>query len=90
MDTAFACFNTDKVQALPLHICSWADIHAVVKEIVAINNVDILKIRNMMLEKWICKTGPAVTKVCQFDSVCISTALSLLINAHRLTYQVPS
>ncbi|XP_056274414.1 kinetochore-associated protein 1 isoform X3 [Pseudoliparis swirei] len=38
------------------------DIHAVVKEIAAINNVDLLYIRNMMLEKWICKTGPAVTK----------------------------
>ncbi|XP_033947948.1 kinetochore-associated protein 1 [Pseudochaenichthys georgianus] len=38
------------------------DIHAVVKEIATINNVDLLKIRNMMLEKWICKTGPAVTK----------------------------
>lgn len=75
MDTAFARFNADKVQALPLYICSWADIHAVVKEIVSINNVDILKIRNMMLEKWICKTGPAVTKVCQLDSVCISTVL---------------
>lgn len=35
-----------------------------VKEIATINNVDLLKIRNMMLEKWICKTGPAVTKVC--------------------------
>lgn len=39
------------------------DIHAVVKEIATINNVDLFKIRNMMLEKWICKTGPAVTKV---------------------------
>ncbi|XP_068422638.1 kinetochore-associated protein 1 isoform X2 [Clinocottus analis] len=38
------------------------DVHAVVKEIATINNVDLLKIRNMMLEKWICKTGPAVTK----------------------------
>ncbi|XP_075882024.1 kinetochore-associated protein 1 [Nelusetta ayraudi] len=38
------------------------DIHAVVKELAHINNVDALKIRNMMLEKWICKTGPAVTK----------------------------
>ncbi|XP_063753413.1 kinetochore-associated protein 1 isoform X2 [Eleginops maclovinus] len=40
----------------------YPDIHAVVKEIATINNVDLLKIRNMMLEKWICKTGPAVTK----------------------------
>uniref|UniRef100_A0A671UHV5 Kinetochore associated 1 n=1 Tax=Sparus aurata TaxID=8175 RepID=A0A671UHV5_SPAAU len=42
---------------------TYPDIHAVVKEIATINNVDLLKIRNMMLEKWICKTGPAVTKV---------------------------
>lgn len=48
-------------------ICFWADIHAAVKEIANINNVDLLKIRNMMLEKWICKTGPAVTKVCHSD-----------------------
>uniref|UniRef100_A0A672YH79 Kinetochore associated 1 n=1 Tax=Sphaeramia orbicularis TaxID=375764 RepID=A0A672YH79_9TELE len=39
-----------------------SDIHAVVKEIAAISNVDLLKIRNMLLEKWICKTGPAVAK----------------------------
>ncbi|XP_018523951.1 kinetochore-associated protein 1 isoform X1 [Lates calcarifer] len=38
------------------------DIHTVVKEIATVNNVDLLKIRNMMLEKWICKTGPAVAK----------------------------
>uniref|UniRef100_A0A8C9YCM8 Kinetochore associated 1 n=1 Tax=Sander lucioperca TaxID=283035 RepID=A0A8C9YCM8_SANLU len=31
--------------------------------------VDLLKIRNMMLEKWICKTGPAVTKVCLSEVV---------------------
>ncbi|TMS04120.1 Kinetochore-associated protein 1 [Larimichthys crocea] len=41
---------------------TYPDIHAVVKEIATINNVDLLKIRNMLLEKWICKTGPAVTK----------------------------
>ncbi|XP_034727450.1 kinetochore-associated protein 1 isoform X2 [Etheostoma cragini] len=41
---------------------NYPDIHAVVQEIATINNVDLLKIRNMMLEKWICKTGPAVTK----------------------------
>uniref|UniRef100_A0A8C7PUM4 Kinetochore associated 1 n=1 Tax=Oncorhynchus mykiss TaxID=8022 RepID=A0A8C7PUM4_ONCMY len=35
------------------------DIHAVCKEIAAINSVDFLKIRSMLLEKWICKTGPA-------------------------------
>ncbi|XP_078106919.1 kinetochore-associated protein 1 isoform X1 [Sander vitreus] len=41
---------------------TYPDIHAVVQEIATINKVDLLKIRNMMLEKWICKTGPAVTK----------------------------
>ncbi|XP_071339118.1 kinetochore-associated protein 1 isoform X1 [Trachinotus anak] len=41
---------------------TYPDIHAAVKEIAAVNNVDLLKIRNMMLEKWICKTGPAVAK----------------------------
>ncbi|XP_035809725.2 kinetochore-associated protein 1 isoform X1 [Amphiprion ocellaris] len=41
---------------------TYPDIHAAVKEIATINNVDLLKIRNMMLEKWICKTGPAVAK----------------------------
>ncbi|XP_041792351.1 kinetochore-associated protein 1 isoform X1 [Chelmon rostratus] len=41
---------------------TYADIHAVVQEIATINSVDVLKIRNMMLEKWICKTGPAVSK----------------------------
>ncbi|XP_067376658.1 kinetochore-associated protein 1 isoform X2 [Channa argus] len=41
---------------------TYPDVHAVVKEIATINNVDLLKIRNMLLEKWICKTGPAVAK----------------------------
>uniref|UniRef100_A0A3Q3MU59 Kinetochore associated 1 n=1 Tax=Mastacembelus armatus TaxID=205130 RepID=A0A3Q3MU59_9TELE len=41
---------------------TYPDIHAVVKEIATVNSVDLLKIRNMMLEKWICKTGPAMTK----------------------------
>nr|XP_020458071.1 kinetochore-associated protein 1 [Monopterus albus] len=41
---------------------AYPDIHTVVKEIATINNVDLLKIRNMMLEKWICKTGPAMAK----------------------------
>ncbi|KAJ8415551.1 hypothetical protein AAFF_G00425310 [Aldrovandia affinis] len=35
------------------------DIHAVVKEIAAINNVDLTKVRDMLLEKWLCKTGPS-------------------------------
>uniref|UniRef100_A0AAQ4PH06 Kinetochore associated 1 n=1 Tax=Gasterosteus aculeatus aculeatus TaxID=481459 RepID=A0AAQ4PH06_GASAC len=42
----------------------YPDIHAVVKEIACINNVDLLKIRNMMLEKWICKTGASGNEEC--------------------------
>ncbi|XP_015234284.1 PREDICTED: kinetochore-associated protein 1 [Cyprinodon variegatus] len=41
---------------------TFPDIHAAVREIAKINNVDLVKIRTMLLEKWICKTGPAVTK----------------------------
>ncbi|CAG5923423.1 unnamed protein product [Menidia menidia] len=41
---------------------AFPDIHAAVKEIATINSVDLLKIRNMLLEKWICKTGPAAAK----------------------------
>nr|XP_057927381.1 kinetochore-associated protein 1 [Doryrhamphus excisus] len=41
---------------------TYPDIHAVVKEVASINKVDLLKVRNMMLEKWICRTGPAVAK----------------------------
>ncbi|CAL9708810.1 unnamed protein product [Knipowitschia caucasica] len=41
---------------------TYPDLHAVIKEVASINNVDLLKIRKMLLEKWICKTGPAVTK----------------------------
>uniref|UniRef100_A0A8C9TIM5 Kinetochore associated 1 n=1 Tax=Scleropages formosus TaxID=113540 RepID=A0A8C9TIM5_SCLFO len=39
---------------------AYPDIHAVAKEIAAINNVDLSKVRDMMLEKWLCKTGPSV------------------------------
>uniref|UniRef100_A0A3B3YVA8 Uncharacterized protein n=1 Tax=Poecilia mexicana TaxID=48701 RepID=A0A3B3YVA8_9TELE len=39
---------------------TFPDIHAAVREIATINNVDLGKICNMLLEKWICKTGPAL------------------------------
>uniref|UniRef100_A0A8C5BA13 Kinetochore associated 1 n=1 Tax=Gadus morhua TaxID=8049 RepID=A0A8C5BA13_GADMO len=42
----------------------YPDLHAVCKGIATINNVDLLKIRNLLLEKWICRTGPAGAKVC--------------------------
>uniref|UniRef100_A0AAY5JYA4 Kinetochore associated 1 n=1 Tax=Esox lucius TaxID=8010 RepID=A0AAY5JYA4_ESOLU len=35
---------------------TYPDIHAACKEIATINDVDFLKIRSMLLEKWICKT----------------------------------
>uniref|UniRef100_A0A6Q2Z0M1 Kinetochore associated 1 n=1 Tax=Esox lucius TaxID=8010 RepID=A0A6Q2Z0M1_ESOLU len=41
---------------------TYPDIHAACKEIATINDVDFLKIRSMLLEKWICKTGPAAAK----------------------------
>uniref|UniRef100_A0A3B4VCT3 Kinetochore associated 1 n=1 Tax=Seriola dumerili TaxID=41447 RepID=A0A3B4VCT3_SERDU len=61
---------------------TYPDIHAAVKEIATVNNVDLLKIRNMMLEKWICKTGPAVAKVC----LCLS--LPLTVSVHFLFHLV--
>ncbi|XP_029017996.1 kinetochore-associated protein 1 isoform X2 [Betta splendens] len=49
---------------------TYPDIHAMVKEIATINSVDLMKIRNMLLEKWICKTGPAIAK--DFSNDCFS------------------
>uniref|UniRef100_A0A665X5B7 Kinetochore associated 1 n=1 Tax=Echeneis naucrates TaxID=173247 RepID=A0A665X5B7_ECHNA len=51
---------------------TYPDIHSAIKEIATVNNVDLLKIRNMMLEKWICKTGPAMAKVCH---VCLMSVV---------------
>ncbi|KAL7836428.1 hypothetical protein AOLI_G00277120 [Acnodon oligacanthus] len=34
----------------------YPDIHTLAKEIASINGVDLLKIRNILLEKWLCKT----------------------------------
>ncbi|KAG7480993.1 hypothetical protein MATL_G00062040 [Megalops atlanticus] len=43
---------------------SHPDIHAVAKEIAGINSVELSKVRDMLLEKWLCKTGPsAVTEM---------------------------
>ncbi|XP_060739087.1 kinetochore-associated protein 1 isoform X1 [Tachysurus vachellii] len=36
---------------------TYPDIHAVAREIASINSVDLLKIRNILLEKWLCKTN---------------------------------
>ncbi|KAF5904768.1 kinetochore-associated protein 1, partial [Clarias magur] len=49
---------------------TYPDIHAVAKEIASINGVDLLKIRNILLEKWLCKPGRTNDKDVQYqDSV---------------------
>uniref|UniRef100_A0A3Q4H4T1 Kinetochore associated 1 n=1 Tax=Neolamprologus brichardi TaxID=32507 RepID=A0A3Q4H4T1_NEOBR len=62
---------------------TYPDIHGAVKEIATVNNVDLLKIRTMLLEKWICKTGPAVVKVCHRSTHCV-------FNAYRVVYMLQS
>ncbi|TSW89619.1 Kinetochore-associated protein 1 [Bagarius yarrelli] len=42
---------------------SYPDIHMVAKEIASINGVDLHKIRNILLEKWLCKTGQTTCKL---------------------------
>uniref|UniRef100_A0A670KE24 Kinetochore associated 1 n=1 Tax=Podarcis muralis TaxID=64176 RepID=A0A670KE24_PODMU len=37
---------------------NYPDIHAMAKEIAEINNLDMEKIRNMLLEKWLCPSVP--------------------------------
>ncbi|XP_033030279.1 kinetochore-associated protein 1 [Lacerta agilis] len=37
---------------------NYPDIHALAKEIAEINNLDMEKIRNMLLEKWLCPSVP--------------------------------
>uniref|UniRef100_A0AAQ4R031 Kinetochore associated 1 n=1 Tax=Gasterosteus aculeatus aculeatus TaxID=481459 RepID=A0AAQ4R031_GASAC len=66
----------------------YPDIHAVVKEIACINNVDLLKIRNMMLEKWICKTGATVPKVGPNELTSFSELCSL--HVLRVVYMLQS
>ncbi|XP_051529247.1 kinetochore-associated protein 1 [Myxocyprinus asiaticus] len=41
---------------------TYPDIHKVAKEIASINGVDLLKIRNILLEKWLCRTGQSSGK----------------------------
>ncbi|TRY91813.1 hypothetical protein DNTS_012445, partial [Danionella cerebrum] len=38
---------------------SYPDIHSVAREVATINDVDLLKVRNILLEKWLCQTGPS-------------------------------
>lgn len=42
----------------------FTDLHGVAKEIAEINNVDLSKIRDMLLEKWLCKTEPSIEVSC--------------------------
>uniref|UniRef100_A0A8C2IAN2 Kinetochore associated 1 n=1 Tax=Cyprinus carpio TaxID=7962 RepID=A0A8C2IAN2_CYPCA len=42
---------------------SYPDIHSVARDIASINAVDLLKIRNILLEKWLCQTGQSNGKV---------------------------
>nr|XP_023653527.1 kinetochore-associated protein 1 isoform X2 [Paramormyrops kingsleyae] len=45
------------------------DLHGVAKEIAEINNVDLSKVRDILLEKWLCKTEPSIEEVSSQDSV---------------------
>ncbi|XP_043096489.1 kinetochore-associated protein 1 isoform X3 [Puntigrus tetrazona] len=41
---------------------TYPDIHSVAKDIASINGVDLLKIRNILLEKWLCQTAQSIGK----------------------------
>ncbi|XP_062873879.1 kinetochore-associated protein 1 [Trichomycterus rosablanca] len=45
----------------------YPDIHTVATEIASINGVDLLKIRNILLEKWLCKTDQPNGKDIQYQ-----------------------
>uniref|UniRef100_A0A3B3RDN2 Kinetochore associated 1 n=1 Tax=Paramormyrops kingsleyae TaxID=1676925 RepID=A0A3B3RDN2_9TELE len=45
------------------------DLHGVAKEIAEINNVDLSKVRDILLEKWLCKTEPSIEVISSQDSV---------------------
>uniref|UniRef100_A0A3Q3GR72 Kinetochore associated 1 n=1 Tax=Kryptolebias marmoratus TaxID=37003 RepID=A0A3Q3GR72_KRYMA len=68
---------------------TYPDIHAAVKEIATVNNVDLVKIRNMLLEKWICKTGPAAAKV-SWSIFIRSVNISMLHVGHLVVYMLQS
>lgn len=48
---------------------SYPDIHSVARDIASINAVDLLKIRNILLEKWLCQTGQSNGKDIHQDCV---------------------
>lgn len=62
---------------LPL-LCYYSDIHTVAKEIASINGVDLLNIRNVLLEKWLCKTGQTTNKVRDGRKVSKSSSKNLI------------
>uniref|UniRef100_A0A3Q2EJQ6 Kinetochore associated 1 n=1 Tax=Cyprinodon variegatus TaxID=28743 RepID=A0A3Q2EJQ6_CYPVA len=61
---------------------TFPDIHAAVREIAKINNVDLVKIRTMLLEKWICKTGPIM--IFCFLSMCDSCRVVYILQSHSV------
>uniref|UniRef100_A0A8C4TIZ8 Kinetochore associated 1 n=1 Tax=Erpetoichthys calabaricus TaxID=27687 RepID=A0A8C4TIZ8_ERPCA len=46
----------------------YPDIHAAAKEIAQMNNVDMSKIRDVLLEKWLCQSTPLENKAQEFLS----------------------
>ncbi|XP_073696057.1 kinetochore-associated protein 1 [Garra rufa] len=48
---------------------TYPDVHSVAKDIASINGVDLLKIRNILLEKWLCQTGQSNGKDSHQDYV---------------------
>lgn len=48
-----------------------ADIHAAAKEIAEINNIDISKIRDVLLEKWLCRNSQPSTDVSTSTFYCV-------------------
>uniref|UniRef100_A0AAR2LD09 RZZ complex subunit KNTC1/ROD C-terminal domain-containing protein n=1 Tax=Pygocentrus nattereri TaxID=42514 RepID=A0AAR2LD09_PYGNA len=66
----------------------YPDIHTVAKEIASINGVDLLKIRNILLEKWLCKTEQSNGKVCYINTYSSDTPTTPLGGSGlRLTFE---
>uniref|UniRef100_A0A670KE02 Kinetochore associated 1 n=1 Tax=Podarcis muralis TaxID=64176 RepID=A0A670KE02_PODMU len=65
---------------------NYPDIHAMAKEIAEINNLDMEKIRNMLLEKWLCPSVPPTDVSVPFrkrtQSYCMSCIGSNLLKVH--------
>lgn len=68
------------------------DIHAAAKEIAEVNEINLEKIWDMLLEKWLCpSTMPGEVSVCSQPKYVVPQELSLcsqdtaLLRGHRLT-----